>query len=128
MKSGTIAGAAGLALTICIAGAGSAAPTAPAEPDIVHAQCMDELLLDGMRMCLATERGDPLGRRRVLEILNGQSLLSPEQRSNLRAAFSECVRSDARQVENLMACQNLDPRIPLNMGRSILGKPAVSAK
>jgi hypothetical protein len=86
---------------------------------------MDEVLLEGMRMCLATEQGDPDGRRRVLEILNGRNLLSPEQRSNFRAAFSECVRSDARQIENFVECQRLDPRIPLNMGRSILGQPAV---
>ena len=127
MKSGISACAAGLALTICIVGPVSAAPTA-GKPGTNKAQCMDELLLDGMRMCLVTEQGDPEGRLRVLEILNGRNLLSPEQRLNLRAAFSACVRSDARQVENLMECQNFDPRIPLNMGRSILGRPAVSAK
>ncbi len=129
MKSGTIAGAAGLALTVCIGGPGLASPTTPAaKPSTIHAQCMDEVLLDGMRMCLITDHGDPGGRRRVFEILHGRNLLSLQQRLNFRAAFSECVRSDARQIENFVKCQTLDARIPLNMGRSILGRPAVSAE
>ena len=127
MKSAKSACAASLAVTICIVGPVSAAPTF-GKPGTNKAQCMDELLLDGMRMCLVTEHGDPEGRRRVLEILDGRNLLGPEQRSNLRDAFSECVQRDARQIENLIECQNLDPRIPLNMGRSILGRPAVSAQ
>ena len=91
-----------------------------------HAECLDTFLLEGMRVCLLTELGDPAAKRQVMEILDGQDLLSEQQRSNLRDAFSECVQGDPVQIENFKACQLLDPRIPLNMGRSLLGRPAVS--
>jgi hypothetical protein len=60
-----------------------------------------------------------------MEVLNDSNLLSGKQRARLREAFTECVRGDADQVSNFIACQDADPRIPLNMGRSILGQPAV---
>ncbi len=92
------------------------------------AECRDELLLDGMTLCLATEQGDNSARRRVVEVLNGRNLLSPGQQLSLKEAFSRCVGEDAAQLKNFLECQALDPRIPLNMGRSLLGRPAVSAR
>ena len=65
---------------------------------IAHAECMDEMLLDGMTLCLTTEQGDPDGRWRVMEILNERNLLSSQQRSKFIEAFSQCVRQDARQL------------------------------
>ncbi len=106
-----------LALSIALSSALSSA----------HAECLDEVLLDGMTLCLLTDRAAPEARERVVDILNGHNLLSAEQRSNFKQAFSECVRQDPRQTENFEVCQTFDPRIPLNMGRSILGQPAVSS-
>ena len=93
-----------------------------------NAECLDTLLLDGMRLCLLTEHGDPAGKRQVMDILGGQDLLSDQQRLNMREAFSACVQEDPEQTENFVACQSFDPRIPLNMGRSLLGRPAVSVR
>ena len=93
-----------------------------------NAECLDTLLLDGMRLCLLTEHGDPAGKRQVIDILGRQDLLSDQQRLNLREAFSTCVQEDPQQTENFIACQSFDPRIPLNMGRSLLGRPAVSVR
>ena len=63
-----------------------------------------------------------------MEILNERDLLSSQQRSKFKEAFSECVHQDASQIENFAECQDFDPRVPLNMGRSILGQPAVSLR
>jgi hypothetical protein len=90
-----------------------------------RADCIEEVLLEGMRLCLNSDQGSAESTRRLVDILNGRDLLGTEQQSNLRDAFSECVRRDARQTANFSECQAFDPRIPLNMGRSLLGQPAV---
>jgi hypothetical protein len=94
-------------------------------PSGADADCIEDMLFMGMRQCLVSEQGDAGGRREVLEVLNDRDLLSERQRARLRQAFSECLRGEADQVANFIACQNADARIPLNMGRSVLGQPAV---